>query len=88
MWAREAPFALAALTLTTGTADAFELHCRNVVLEAKLARSKGAGGASHRGMIAAVTAGRLRFGTSPNGKPLAVQKPAADPFAEFDEATG
>lgn len=88
VWEREAPLALAAATLTVGTADAFALHCRNVVLELKLSKGRTAGGPSHRGMIAAVTAGRLRFGISPNGKPIAVAKPAADPFAEFDEATG
>lgn len=88
VWAREAPFALASATLTAGTAEAFALHCRNVVLELKLSKAKTAGGASHRGMIAAVTAGRLRFGISPNGKPIAVRKSATDPFEEFDEATG
>lgn len=88
IWAREAPFALAAGTLRPSTADAFALHCRNVVLEFKLAKGKTAGGASHRGIIAAVTAGRLRFATLPNGKPMAQPKKPEDPFAEFDEVTG
>lgn len=84
VWALEAPFALAAGTLMASTAEAFALHCRNVVLEVKLSKkAKTAGGASHRGMIAAVTAGRLRFATSPNGKPLAQPVKAEDPFEEF-----
>ena len=88
VWTREAPFALAAGTLTVGSSEALALHCRNVVLELKLSKGRTAGGPSHRGMIAAVTAGRLRFGTSPNGRPFGAPKPAADPFAEFDEAIG
>ena len=86
VWRREAPFALTAGTLTAASADAFALHCRNVVLELKLSKGGKAGGPSHRGMIAAVTAGRLRFGTSPNGKPLAQPAKPDDPFAEFDRA--
>ena len=85
VWAREAPYALAAGTLTPATAEAFALFCRSVVLEVKLSKGQTAGGPSHRGVIAIVTAGRLRFGLSPNGKPIAKPAAVADPFAEFDQ---
>lgn len=85
VWSREAPFAIEARTLMPATAEAFALFCRAVVLELKLSKGKTAGGASHRGMIAAVTAGRLRFGLSPNGKPVAAPAKDVDPFEQFDQ---
>lgn len=41
--------------------------------------------AQHRGMMQRVETGLLRFGLSPNGKPLESALPVeVDPFAEFD----
>ena len=85
VWERLAPHALAAQTLTDGTAQAFALLCRQVVLERKLAACADAGHASHRGMMQRVEAGYVRFALAPMGKPIMSAKPVeADPFAEFE----
>lgn len=87
VWARLAPHAVAACTLTVGTADAFALLCRQVVLERSLSESRDAGLASHRGMMQRVEAGLVRFSLAPMGKPLAPKVEAVvDPFAEFEAA--
>lgn len=83
VWAREAPFALAAGTLLLSTADAFALHCRNVAMELDISTGRDAGEPKHFKAIAAVVAGRLRFMTSPNGKSLAVPVKDVDPFEQF-----
>lgn len=84
VWTSLAPHALAAGTLTEGTAAAFALLCRQVVLEKALAAGRDAGLASHRGMMQRVEAGYVRFALAPMGKPVARQaEAAADPFAEF-----
>ena len=71
IWKELAPHAFTARTLTRATAAAFEMLCRNVVLERALAGSAlGAAGADHRGMIARVNAGLKDFGLSPFGKPI------------------
>lgn len=89
VWDVLGPFALEKGTLTAGTATAFEMLCRAVVLERALGASRDAGQASHRGMMQRVEAGFARFSLVANGKPMAQPAPkAVDPFAEFDEARG
>ena len=69
-------------TLTPATAAAFELLCRQILLERKLNRSPDRGGSAHRGMMQRVEAGLSRFRLAPTGKPAPAPKPV-DPFAEF-----
>lgn len=90
VWRELSPFALAAGTLTIGTAAAFGMFCRAVVLERVLGRGREAGCSNHRGMMQRVEAGMLRFNLAPIGKPMPKQKSGKpeDPFSEFDEATG
>lgn len=88
-WERLAPFAVEAGTLTAGTAAAFAMLCRAVVLEAALGKGGEAGGPSHRGMMQRVEAGMVRFSLAPVGKPIAKAAKPEDPFAEFEAgATG
>lgn len=86
VWRELAPYAQAAGTLTTGTAAAFALLCRAVVLEQRLSRGLAAGSADHRGMMQRVEVGMTRFGLAPIGKPIAAPAKPEDPFAEFDKA--
>lgn len=80
VWKELAPHAFAARTLTKATAAAFEMLCRNIVLERTLALSAlGAAGADHRGMIQRVNTGLKDFALSPLGK--ALYSPAAEPAA-------
>ncbi len=75
IWAELAPHAFTARTLTRSTQAAFEMLCRNIVLERAFATSAlGAGGADHRGMIQRVNTGLKDFGLAPLGK--AVLTPA------------
>lgn len=70
VWLKLAPHAFRRRTLTRATALSFEMLCRNIVLERKLADDmKLVGGANHRGVIQRVDAELLRFDLSPNGKP-------------------
>lgn len=86
VWDVLAPFAVQKRTLTDGTALAFALLCRNVVLEQKLARHPdSAGKGDHRGMIQRVDAELLRFDLAPCGKPMyepVAEKPA-NPLERF-----
>jgi hypothetical protein len=84
IWDELAPHALAARTLTPGTAAAFLVGCREVALERVVAVSDPAG-TDHRGMLGRVEGFLLRFGLSPNGKPLASAEdtPVANPLDRF-----
>src|SRR5262245_20263299 len=63
VWLRLGPLAIEKGTLTKGTAYAFELLCRNIVLERRYAASvTESGGSSHRGMIQRVDAELGDFG--------------------------
>lgn len=88
IWGELAPLALAAGTLTEGTATAFGMLCRGVVLERKLAKGRSAGGTNHRGMLQWLAARFKDFAIAPFGKPIVRPKPAEDAFGEFDRATG
>ena len=90
VWRELAPYALAARTLTPGTAFAFQLLCRNVVLERNYANSvNDRGGGNHRGMIQRIDSELARFCLAPFGKPVMTEAPPpADPFDEFDTHTG
>src|SRR3990167_7655662 len=67
VWAELSPFAREARTLTAGTAAAFAMLCRAVVLERALGASRDAGQSSHRGMMQRVEAGFVRFSLAPLG---------------------
>jgi len=82
VWASLSPFALEAGTLTPGTARAFALLCRCIVLEEELALTEP-GGANHRGLIQRVAAGSKDFLVSPIGRPIAKPEEVVDPFAKF-----
>jgi len=70
MWRALAPLAVERQTLTAATAHSFEVLCRNVVLERRLAADpETVGGPNHRGILQRVDAELLRFDLSPNGKP-------------------
>ena len=86
VWLRLAPHAFANRTLTKATALAFELLCRNVVLERRLAASAlGAAGADHRGLIQRVDAELLSFNLKPCGKALYEGEPekVTNPLDKF-----
>lgn len=84
MWAELAPHAVAQGTLTAGTAVAFAMVCRNVVLERLLAASKETVARNdHRGMMQRVEAGFARFRLIPDGRPVQVAEPK-DEWQEFD----
>lgn len=69
-WLRLAPHAFRRRTLTKSTALSFELLCRNLALERRIAVDPDqVGGANHRGVIQRIDAELLRFDLSPNGKP-------------------
>lgn len=81
VWLELAPHAFAARTLTKGTAEAFKLLCRNVLLEKEMRQSVlDRGRAAHQGMIHKVETAMLRFNLSPCGKamPDAPTAPAQD----------
>lgn len=86
VWARLAPHAFKARTLTAGMEYQFVMLCRNIVLERELALNPDTrGGANHRGILQRIDAQLLRFALSPIGKPLIEETPTlADPFSEFD----
>ena len=68
VWLELAPHAFAARTLTKGTALAFKLLCRNVLLERDLRASVlDRGRPAHQGMIAKLDAELLRFNLNPCG---------------------
>ena len=71
VWLKLAPLAFKRRTLTRATAYAFELLCRNIVLERRFADSvTEAGSAGHRGMIQRVENGLSAFELRPFGKPI------------------
>lgn len=70
VWRTLAPLAVERQTLTAATGHSFEVLCRNVVLERRLAADpETVGGPNHRGILQRVDAELLRFDLSPNGKP-------------------
>lgn len=80
VWRTLAPLAVERQTLTAATAHSFEVLCRNIVLERRLADDpETVGGPNHRGILQRVDAELLRFDLSPNGKPhgqaAALEKP-------------
>jgi hypothetical protein len=78
VWLRLAPDAFKLGTLDRAKSLAFEILCRNVVLEQRYARSvTDQGSANHRGMIQRVDAELDAFGLRPNGKRTAQTEPAA-----------
>ena len=84
MWDELAPLATAAGTLEARTAMAFADLCHYIVLERKLrAAPLACAGPDHRGMMARVDAGRVRFRLIADGKPVE-QAPVVDEWAEFD----
>ena len=86
VWDELAPAALEAGTLTPRTRSAFELFCRNVVLERRYAESDQAGTGNHRGMLQWVAARYKDFAIMPFGRPvLQAEAKPVDPFSEFDQ---
>jgi hypothetical protein len=89
MWEYLSPLAFKKRTLTTETALAFGLLCRNIVREQKMAVSAlHAGGADHRGLIQRIDAELLSFDLRPNGKAIyEAEEPAngvpTNPLARF-----
>lgn len=82
VWLELAPHAFAARTLTKGTAEAFKLLCRNVLLEKEMRASVlDRGRAAHQGMIHKVETAMLRFNLSPCGKAM-VEAPVVVPDAD------
>jgi hypothetical protein len=89
VWLELAPLAFEARTLTRSTEVSFVMLCRNVALERKMAATRGAGGANHRGMIQRVDAEMAKFCLSPFGKPMYdAAKPATstNPLDRFTKA--
>lgn len=84
VWLKQAPHAFANRTLTKGTALAFERYCKLVVMERNEAKSTGAGGANHRGMLKQINSLELQFMLVPNGRPMA--EPPAAPKQDEDDA--
>jgi hypothetical protein len=77
VWLELAPHAFAARTLTKGTALAFKLLCRNVVMEGEMRASVlDRGRTAHQGLIAKVDAELLRFALNPCGKAMYQEAPA------------
>lgn len=89
VWGRLAPHAFANRTLTTATALAFEMLCRNVVLERRLSQSAlGCAGSDHRWLIQRVDAELASFNLKPCGKALYTStqpQAAANPLNKFLE---
>lgn len=90
VWDALAPLAFEARTLTRATELSFVLLCRNVALERKMARGRGAGNANHRGMIQRVDAELTKFCLSPFGKALYAPQPVAstNPLDRFVKGRG
>lgn len=85
VWAELAPLATAAGTLEPRTAMAFADLCAYIVLERKLrASALACAGPDHRGMMARVDSGRVRFRLIADGKTVE-SAPEVDEWAEFDE---
>lgn len=85
VWKELSTHAITAGTLTAATAMAFADLCDYIVLERKLrAAPLTVAGPDHRGMMARVEAGRVRFRLLPDGKAVATLEPVKDEWAEFD----
>lgn len=82
VWLRLAPLAMAKGTLTKDEGLAFEMMCKNIVLEREFAASRvDAGGPNHRGLIKVVDTELARFGLHGMGKPVATSSvPDVDPM--------
>lgn len=83
VWLRLAPLAMAKGTLTKDEGLAFEMMCKNIVLEREFAASRvDAGGPNHRGLIKVVDTELARFGLHGMGKPVAPSSgvPDVDPM--------
>lgn len=85
VWQQLAPHAFKARTLTRATELAFQLLCRNIVLERLYASSVAdKGGANHRGLIQRVDAELAAFSLRPFGKPIFEAEPVtAHPLDRF-----
>jgi hypothetical protein len=86
VWTELAPLAFHNRTLTKSTALAFQLLCRNVVLERMLASSHvDRCGSAHRGMIQRVDVELAAFSLRPFGKPIYEAEPEqpANPLEKF-----
>lgn len=79
VWRALAPYAEAARTLTPATAMAFQVLCRNVALEQRMATGPAAGGSDHRGMIQRVDNELGAFCLRPFGKPIYEAEAEAKP---------
>jgi hypothetical protein len=85
VWSELAPLATAAGTLEPRTAMAFADLCAYIVLERKLrAAELTCAGPDHRGMMARVDSGRVRFRLIADGKGSDAA-PEVDEWAEFDQ---
>ena len=88
VWKQLAPHAHAERTLTPRSALAFEILCRNITLERKLAASPLAcAGPDHRGMLGRIEVGMIRFRLTPDGKPVE-QVDVQDEWSQFDVIQG
>jgi hypothetical protein len=87
VWVELAPHAFAARTLTKGTAEAFKMLCRNVLLEKEMRASVlDRGRPAHQGLIGKVENGYLKFALAPCGKPMYDAAPkavAVNPLEKF-----
>lgn len=86
VWLKLAPYAFANRTLTKATGLAFELLCRNVVLEREIAKEpKAIGGPNHRGLIQRVDAELSAFNLRPFGKPIYQEQPVQQPVNPLEK---
>jgi hypothetical protein len=94
VWDELAPHALAARTLTEGTALSFRDLCEAIVVKRMMLSTILADGLTvdqqahdllpqYRGMLQRVEAGLTRFRLAPMGKEIVVATPVEDPFEEF-----
>lgn len=83
VWDRQAPHALAVLTLTPATAFSFARYCAVVAAEQDEAKSTARGGANHRGLLKQIESYEQRFLLTAMGRPMAA--PAAPEQAENED---
>lgn len=85
VWDALAPHALRLRTLTPGTALAFRMLCRNVVLEQQLGTGGDKGGPNHRGILQRVDAQLARFCLAPFGKAIYEAEVEAKPVNPLEK---